>query len=126
MANKPKRKMSENSLKNLEKGNLANKTPSERKEIARKGAEKTNQMRAAKIKRENAKEWLWNEYGLTLSEEVLKCGSVKDKLELLKAILPTDKQTNEIIGSVGVQKIFVTPEMQKEAEEETKKLLDNE
>lgn len=37
-----KRKMSKNSLKNLEKGNLANKTPTERKEIARKGAAATN------------------------------------------------------------------------------------
>lgn len=37
-----KRKVSENSLKNLELGNLANKTPSERKEIARKGAAITN------------------------------------------------------------------------------------
>jgi hypothetical protein len=37
-----KRKMSENSLKNLEKGNLANKTPAERKEIARRGAATTN------------------------------------------------------------------------------------
>lgn len=37
-----KRKMSENSLKNLEKGNLANKTLAERKEIARKGAATTN------------------------------------------------------------------------------------
>lgn len=35
-----KLKMSENSLKNLEKGNLASKNPSVRKEIARKGAEK--------------------------------------------------------------------------------------
>ena len=37
-----KRKVSKNSLKNLELGNLANKTPTERKEIARKGAAITN------------------------------------------------------------------------------------
>lgn len=36
---------------------------------------------------------------------------------------PTDKQ--EIIGNVGVQKIFVTPEMQKEAKDYTQDLLND-
>lgn len=43
-----KRKMTPNQLANLEKGNFANLSPSERKEIARRGAAKTNQIRAEK------------------------------------------------------------------------------
>lgn len=105
-----KRKMSENSLKNLKK----DFTPAERSENGRKGAAKTNQIKKENIKRETAKEWLWNEFGVELSNEIIKSGTTKDKLELLKAILPPDKLTNEVTGSIGIEKIFITQE-EKEA-----------
>lgn len=120
-----KRKMSENSLKNLEKGNLANKTPSERKEIARKGAAKTNQIRAEKRKRENMLPDLFkllDEAGIidgsieAIANEVQK-GNVKNALELLKLVKPNELQQQQIMGSLAVQKIFITQKEQQETDE---------
>lgn len=115
-----KRKMSENSLKNLEKGNLANKTPSERKEIARKGAAKTNQIRAEKRKRENMLPDLFkllDEAGIidgsieAIANEVHN-GNVKNAIELLKLVKPNELQQQQIMGSLAVQKVFITQEEQ--------------
>ncbi len=89
-----KRKMSENSLKNLKK----DFTPAERSENGRKGAAKTNQIIKEKIKRENSKDWAWDKYGVELIEDIVKNGSTKDKVELIKALFPNDKQVNENIN----------------------------
>lgn len=112
-----KRKMSEESLKNLEKGNLANKNPSERKEIARRGAEKANEVKRAKVERAEARNYLWNElYGKGKIQEILENGSTKDIIDLIKALLPPEKQTQEIIGNITTQKIFITPDEVKETD----------
>lgn len=42
--------------------------------------------------------------------EILKFGSPKEKIELIKAILPPEKQTSEIMGNLGIEKIFITQE----------------
>lgn len=111
MSDKPKRKVSEKSLKNLKP--FSERSESERRELAKKGAEKTNQIKAQKVKRENALSWLWDEYGIKLTDDILKNGTTKDKTELLKAILPKDKQVNEISGNIGIEKIFITQEEKK-------------
>lgn len=98
MTDKPKRKVSEKSLKNLKP--FSERSPSERKELAKKGAEVTNRIKAQKVKRENALNWLWDEYGIKLTDEILKDGSKKDKTELLKAILPKDKQVENNINFI--------------------------
>lgn len=112
-----KRKMSENSLKNLEKGNLANKTPSERKEIARKGAEKTNKIKKEKVAREEARNYIWNEiFGNGIIQDIIENGSTRDMIDLIKALLPPEKQVQEIIGDLTTKKVFVTPKELKETD----------
>lgn len=46
--------------------------------------------------------------------DIIKNGTPKEKIELIKAILPPEKQTNEILGNLGIEKIFITQE-EKEA-----------
>lgn len=96
MSDKQKRKVSPKSLQNLKK----DFTPAERSENGRKGAEKTNKIKAQKVKRENALAWLWDEYGIKLTDDILKNGTTKDKTELLKAILPKDKQIENNINFI--------------------------
>lgn len=98
MTEKPKKKVSENSLKNLKP--MSERSPSERKEIARKGAAKTNQIKAQKVKRENALAWLWDNYGIQLATDIFENGSIKDKTEFFKAILPKDKQIENNINLI--------------------------
>ena len=119
-----KRKMSENSLKNLEKGNLASKNPSVRKEIARKGAEKTNRIKREKRKRENMLSELFellDTEGIidgtidTIKEEVQN-GNLKNAIELLKLVKPNETQVQQITGALEVQKIFITEDEKKETD----------
>ena len=119
-----KRKMSENSLKNLEKGNFANKNPAERKEIARKGAERTNQIKREKRKRENMLFELFellDREGIidgtidTIKEEV-KNGNIKNAIELLKLVKPNELQMQQISGSLEIQKVFITEKEQQETD----------
>ena len=119
-----KRKMSENSLKNLEKGNFANKNPAERKEIARKGAERTNQIKREKRKRENMLFELFellDREGIidgtidTIKEEV-KNGNIKNAIELLKLVRPNELQMQQISGSLEIQKVFITEKEQQETD----------
>ncbi len=42
--------------------------------------------------------------------DIIKHGSTKEKIELIKAILPPEKQTNEILGNLGIEKVFITQE----------------
>lgn len=117
MSDKPKKKMSENSLKNLKKGKPFDANC---EEIARKAQKKSVEKRKEndekKVKRENAVEWLWETYGIQLSEEIFKNGTTKDKTELLKAILPKDKQIEN--------KINIVPQIVVEDEEHKKMLED--
>lgn len=117
-----KRKMSANQLKNLEKGNLANKSPDERKEIARRGAEAANKVKREKRSRENMlsvlfemldKEGIIDGTVETVKVEV-KHGNLKNAIELLKLVKPNELQEQKIIGGLEVQKVFITEKEQKE------------
>lgn len=112
-----KRNMSEKQLANLEKGNFALKSPAERKEIATRGAEAANRVKAEKVKREQANEYIWEKIGVATVDEVLTLGTTQQKLDLLKAVLPKDVLEQKLSGSLDIQKIFITPEEKKETDE---------
>lgn len=121
----PKRKMSENSLKNLEKGNFANKNPAERQECGRKGAEKTNRIKREKRKRENMlpdlfelldKEGIIDGTIESIKKEV-ECGVIKNAIELLKLVKPNETQMQHITGALEVQKVFITEKERQETDE---------
>lgn len=118
-----KRNMSPNQLANLEKGNLAKKSPAERKEIATRGAEAANRVKAEKVKRENANEYIWEKIGVATVDEVLTQGTTQQKLDLLKAVLPKDMLEQKLTGSLDIQKIFITPEEKKETDEHIDKIV---
>ena len=114
-----KRKMSENSLKNLQP--LNTKSKEERKEIAKKGAEATNKIRAErktlaelmKIELQLPDEETGEINNIAITKAMVnkaKKGDVSAYQTIRDTIgeKPTDKQ--EVIGNIGIQKVFVTPE----------------
>lgn len=117
-----KRKMSENSLKNLKP--LSERNLSERKEIAKKGAEKTNRIKREKRQREAMLDDLFkllDREGIidgtidTIKEEV-KSGNIKNAIELLKLVKPNELQMQQITGGVEIQKVFITEKEQQEVD----------
>ena len=122
-----KRKMSENSINNLKP--LSERNQSERKEIAKKGAEKTNQIKRKKRQRENMlydlfqlldKEGIIDGTIDTIKEEVQN-GNLKNAIELLKLVKPNETQVQQITGGVEIQKVFIT---EKEHNETIKHIQD--
>lgn len=108
-----KKKISEKSLKNLK----MDFTRAERQENGRKGAEITNRIKAEKVKRAEANEYIWEALGEKTVKEVLETGTLAQKIDLIKAILPKDAQNQIISGSLDIQKIFISPEEKKETDE---------
>ncbi len=117
-----KRKMSENSLKNLKP--LSERNLSERKEIAKKGAEKTNRIKREKRQREAMLDDLFkllDREGIidgtidTIKEEV-KSGNIKNAIELLKLVKPNELQMQQITGGVEIQKVFITEKERQEVD----------
>lgn len=102
---KYKRGENPNSRKNLEPTNFANKTPEERREIARKGAEATN--KAIREKKQRAemcnilfdeiyKRGLLTEAVEIASHKATEQGDIKELLELLKIVKPPEKQVTDV------------------------------
>lgn len=110
-----KKKVNENSLKNLIP--LSERSQSERIEIAKKGAEATNRIKAEKVKRAEANEYIWEALGEKTVKEVLETGTLAQKIDLIKAILPKDAQNQIISGALDFQKIFITQKEQEETDE---------
>lgn len=117
-----KRKMSENSLKNLKP--LSERNLSERKEIAKKGAEKTNRIKREKRQREAMLDDLFkllDREGIidgtidTIKEEV-KSGNIKNAIELLKLVKPNELQMQQITGGIEIQKVFITEKEQQQTD----------
>ena len=110
MADKPKRKMSENSLKNLKP--FSERTQAERRELAKKGAERTNQIKREKIKRAESKEIIFDEFLGTKEQlrELWLSLSPKDRKDILLKLLPNDDQNLNLNGSLGTKTVFVTAE----------------
>ena len=81
---------------------LNTRTESERKEIAKMGAEATNRIKAEKVKRENANEYIWDTIGVPTVQEVLTQGTTQQKLDLLKAVLPKDVLEQKLSGSLDI------------------------
>ncbi len=120
-----KRGMSEKSKKNLIP--MSERSLAERRECGLKGAEKTNEIRRAKVERAEARNYIWNElYGKGKIQEILDNGSTKDIIDLVKALLPPEKQTQEIIGNITTQKIFITPDEVKETDKHIDEVIDSE
>ena len=97
----------ENSLKNLQP---FTRNSEKSREAQKKSVESRNQKKLNNIKRENSKDYAWEQYGIELLKDVAENGTTKDKVELIKALFPNDKQQNEIIGNLQVEKIFITQE----------------
>ena len=117
-----KRKMSENSLKNLRP--FSERNQAERRELGKKGAEKANQIKREKRKRENMLTELFellDKEGIidgtidTIKEEVQN-GNIKNAIELLKLVKPNETQVQQITGALEVQKIFITEDEKKETD----------
>lgn len=136
-----KRKTHPNSLKNLEKHNLAKLSPSERREFARSGALKTNAIKAEKKELEKSavilKKLLASEttddigqkitYKEKMLASLLSRGLMGDKaaIELILKIIdefPNEKK--EILGSLEVQKIFITQSEKRETLKHIESFID--
>lgn len=107
-----KKELSEKQKEVLEKYSFKNKPRAVRSKLGAKGAERTNQIKAEKKSREEGNIFIWDRYFSTADkmDEFWEQLSPKDKASILMAILPKDKQVNEIIGNLGVKKEFITAE----------------
>lgn len=117
-----KRKMSENSLKNLKP--FSERSEAERRECGKKGAEKTNRIKREKRQREAMLDDLFkllDKEGIidgtidTIKEEV-KSGNIKNAIELLKLVKPNELQMQHITGGVEIQKVFITEKEQQQTD----------
>ena len=117
-----KRKMSENSLKNLRP--FSERNQAERRELGKKGAEKANRIKREKRQRENMlydlfelldKEGIIDGTIDTIKEEV-KSGNIKNAIELLKLVKPNELQMQQITGGLEIQKVFITEKEQQETD----------
>lgn len=118
MTDKPKRVLSEKQKAVLEKNNFRNKTPAERSELGAKGAARTNQIKAEKVKLEDSPIFIWDLL-FDNAEKFKKWFDTlppKEQKDVLLAILPKAKQTNEIIGNIGLEKVFITQEEAQETD----------
>lgn len=124
MEEKPKRKMTEKQLANLIPINA--RSEKEQREMRINAGKKSGEVRRAKIKRENSKDYAWEEYGIKFLDDIAKYGDTKTKAEVLKALFPNDKQISDInFKNLNPDVVVETLEMRKKAEDYTKKLLDD-
>ena len=117
-----KRKMSENSLKNLKP--FSERSEAERREFGKKGAEKANRIKREKRQRENMlydlfelldKEGIIDGTIATIKEEV-KNRNIKNAIELLKLVKPNETQVQQITGGLEIQKVFITEKEQQQTD----------
>ena len=70
-----------------------------------------------KVAREEARNYIWNEiFGNGIIQDIIENGSTRDLIDLIKALLPPEKQVQEIIGDLTTKKVFVTPKELKETD----------
>lgn len=123
-----KRELTEQQIENLKKGQnyFANS-----KEIARDAQKKSVESRKKnaeeKIRRLDANDYLWDSKFGTAKQinELWEQLSIKDKKDILMKLLPPDKQTNEIVGNIGVEKIYISPEEHKATLEHIKSVIED-
>lgn len=121
-----KKELTEKQKEVLARNNFKNKTPAERSALGAKGAAVTNKIKAEKIKLQDSLEFIW---GLKFDNaqkfsEWFDTLPPKEQAAVLLAILPK-KQTNEINGSLEVQKVFVSPELHKATLEHIKSVIND-
>lgn len=120
-----KRGMSEKSKKNLIP--ITERSENEQRKMRSNGGKKSVEVRQAKVERAEARNYIWNELcGYGIIDDILENGSTKDIIELIKALLPPEKQTQEIIGNITTQKIFITPDEVKETDKHIDEVIEGE
>lgn len=121
-----KHKVTEKSLENLKKGKPFSANDKER-------ARKCNKKAVAKRKENLAKYYTREEAREEIFKEILKQDKIttaiaemtpREIIELLKTVLPPEKVTQEIIGSLGLEKVYITQKEEKEVQNHIKKFIE--
>lgn len=117
-----KHKVTEKSL-----GNLKPFTPGS--EEAREAQKKSTQKRLENLQKYYTRE----EARAEIFKEILKQDKIpeaiaqmtpRELIELLRTVLPPEKVTQEIIGSLGIEKVFITKEEDEEVEDHIDNFID--
>lgn len=124
MAEKPKKQLSEKQKEILARNNFKNKTPAERSAIGAKGAEVTNRIKAEKKSRQERLDWLDEllddagiyEESIEQIKKEVRNGNLRNFLALFALIKKPDTQTQQLVGSIGLEKVFISPKEQKETD----------
>lgn len=130
MEEKPKRKMTEKQLANLQTDKY--KFSKDNPEIAQKNQEKSVIKRKENtektIEREISADYGWRKFFGTDEklEDFWQSLSPKDKKDIFIRLLPPDMQTSKIIGDLGLEKIFITPKEAKETDKHINDFIDDE
>lgn len=107
-----KKKLSEKQKEVIEKNKFSVNNPTVARKNQKKAVKARKKNQEEKIEREAAAEYAWKKFfGTDEKLEVFwKSLSPKDKKDVFNRLLPPEKQTQEILGSFGVEKIFITQE----------------
>lgn len=113
-----KHKVTAKSLENLKKGTPFSVNDVERaRECNKKSLEKRKENKEKYYTREEARSEIFKE--ILRQDKITQAiaeMTPREIIELLKTVLPPEKITQEIIGNLGLQKVFINKEMQEEAD----------
>ena len=113
-----KHRVTAKSLENLKKGTPFSVDDVERaRECNRKSLEKRRENLAKYYTREEARAEIFKE--ILRQDKITQAiaqMTPREIIELLKTVLPPEKVTQEIIGSLGLEKVFITKEEDQQAE----------
>lgn len=98
-------------------------TPEQRSLMARNGGIKSGIAKREKKQRKEMLDMLFDKLyslgGMTLAVDVAitkaQEGDIKELIELLKIVKPTEKVEPTIVNNLGIQKVYVTKEQEEEA-----------
>lgn len=98
-------------------------SPEQRSLMARNGGIKSGIARRKKKERKEMLDLLFDKLyslgGMTLAVDVAIAkaqeGDIKELIELLKIVKPSEKVETTVVNNLGIQKVFVTKEQEEEA-----------
>ena len=109
---KEKKELSEKQKEVIEKNKFRANCPTVARKNQKKAVKARKKNQEEKIEREAAAEYAWKKFFGTDEklEDFWESLSPKDKKDVFNRLLPPEKQTQEILGNLGIEKIFITQE----------------
>ena len=125
---KPKKELSAKQRETIEKNKFSANNPTLARQCQEKSVQARKENAEKVIEREISADYGWRKFFGTEEklEKFWNSLSPKDKKDIFIRLLPPDKQTSEIIGKLGLEKIFITPQEAKDTDKHIDNFIDDE